>query len=115
MTGASVSIWPSVLIQRGETSACASLRAWTSRSGPLGSIRIRSQASRNPGTIRAARRASSIRVPSPGPTSTSLNRSGAPSLRQVSTAHRPISSPNIWLIKGAVMKSPPAPSAGRVA
>ena len=38
-----------------------------------------------------------------------------PSRSHSSTAHRPISSPNIWLIIGAVMKSPVAPMEGRVA
>lgn len=30
-------------------------------------------------------------------------------------AHRPMSSPNIWLISGAVMKSAPAPIGSLVA
>ena len=34
--------------------------------------------------------------------------------RQVGGAHSPISSPNIWLISGAVMKSPLAPNGSRV-
>ena len=36
--------------------------------------------------------------------------SGAPICRQTEAAHSPISSPNIWLTSGAVMKSPRAPS-----
>ena len=62
---------------------------------------------RNPG--RPARRAGGprISVPRPGPSSTSANGRGRPMSRQVSTAQRPMSSPNIWLISGAVTKSPP--------
>ena len=57
---------------------------------------------------RAGRRAATslISVPSPGPTSTSSTRAGAPMRRQVSTAQSPISSPNICETSGAVMKSP---------
>ena len=40
--------------------------------------------------------------------------SGAPICFQTAAIHRPISSPNIWLISGAVMKSPRAPSGSRV-
>ncbi len=35
--------------------------------------------------------------------------SGAPICCQTAAIHKPISSPNIWLISGAVMKSPAAP------
>jgi hypothetical protein len=33
---------------------------------------------------------------------------------QACASQRPISSPNIWLISGAVVKSPAAPSGSRV-
>jgi hypothetical protein len=67
------------------------------------------------GDSRAARSRSLIKVPSPGPISTRRNGAGLPMRVQVSTAHRPISSPNIWLTSGAVMKSPPGPRSGRMA
>ena len=38
-----------------------------------------------------------------------LDRFGAPIARHAVAAHSPISSPNIWLISGAVTKSPAAP------
>ncbi len=53
-------------------------------------------------------------VPRPGPSSISRTFSGAPICCQTAAAHSPISSPNIWLISGAVMKSPPRPSGSRV-
>ena len=65
------------------------------------------------GARRAGRRSSGSRRR--GPISTSRSRRGRPSRAQAAAAHRPISSPNIWRPWGAVMKSPSAPSAGRVA
>ena len=53
-------------------------------------------------------------VPRPGPSSTSRTFSGAPISSPDGGAHSPISSPNIWLISGAVMKSPVAPNGSRV-
>ena len=64
--------------------------------------------------MRATRSTSDISVPRPGPSSTSRAGAGAPAARQASLAQTPTSSPNIWLISGAVMKSPPAPKGSRV-
>ena len=62
------------------------------------------------GTTRAARSASRIIVPLPGPYSANVTAPGAPkTLRQTTPAQTPISSPKIWLISAAVMKSPVAP------
>jgi hypothetical protein len=66
------------------------------------------------GTTFAARSASDIMVPRPGPSSTRRMFSGAPICRHTAAAHSPISSPNIWLISGAVTKSPDAPKGSRV-
>ena len=71
-------------------------------------------AARNSGITLAARKASSIMVPRPGPSSTRRTLSGDPIARQAAAAHSPTSSPNIWLISGAVVKSPAAPSGSRV-
>src|ERR1035437_6601354 len=62
----------------------------------------------------AARRASFIMVPRPGPSSMMRRFSGEPICFQVAAIQRPIISPNIWLTSGAVMKSPRAPSGSRV-
>jgi hypothetical protein len=40
---------------------------------------------------------------------------GEPARRQTSASAAPISSPNIWLISGAVVKSPAEPRGSRVA
>jgi hypothetical protein len=40
--------------------------------------------------------------------------SGAPICRHTVAIQTPMSSPNIWLISGAVMKSPPLPSGSRL-
>ena len=40
--------------------------------------------------------------------------SGSPICRQTAAIHNPINSPNIWLISGEVMKSPPAPNGSRL-
>src|SRR6516165_4295078 len=61
-----------------------------------------------------ARSASAISVPRPGPSSTRSKREGAPMRAQQSAVHKPISSPNIWEISGAVTKSPAAPKGVRV-
>ena len=85
------------------------------RSAGLVSTRCSDSAARNSGSACAARSASAISVPRPGPSSTSRTRRGRAHLppdRRAPTA--PISSPNIWLISGAVMKSPAAPSGSRV-
>ncbi len=80
----------------------------------LVSTRRMSAASRKRGTTRAARKTSAISVPRPGPSSTRRTGSGAPMRRQISPAQSPISSPNIWLISGAVVKSPSVPNGSRV-
>ena len=54
---------------------------------------------------RAARRASWCR--GRGRARPAARCSGEPICCQTAAAHSPISSPNIWLISGAVMKSPP--------
>mmetsp|Transcript_59241 Transcript_59241/g.145437 ORF Transcript_59241/g.145437 Transcript_59241/m.145437 type:complete len:231 (-) Transcript_59241:470-1162(-) len=53
---------------------------------------------------------SSIIVPLPGPSSTSCTFSGCPSACHIHTTQMPTSSPNIWLISGAVTKSPFSPN-----
>ena len=70
-------------------------------------------AARKSGITLAARSTSTIMVPRPGPSSTRLTSPGEPIARQVAAAHRPISSPNIWLISGEVMKSPATPNGSR--
>jgi hypothetical protein len=64
-------------------------------------------------TLDIARKASAVSVPRPGPSSTQI-ASGDPARCHRSAAHNPISSPNIWLISGAVVKSPADPSGSRV-
>ena len=56
-----------------------------------------------------ARSRSLIKVPRPGPHSINTVLSGDPICCQVTADQRPISSPNTWLISGAVMKSPSMP------
>ena len=81
----------------------------------LVSTRWTRAAARKAGTTRAARSASAISVPRPGPSSTRREaRAASPCGCQASTHQRPISSPNIWLISGAVTKSPPRPKGSRV-
>ena len=63
---------------------------------------------------RVARRRSAISVPRPGPSSARVKGSGAPRSSQACARARPKSSPNIWLISGAVVKSPAAPKGSRV-
>ena len=63
--------------------------------------------------MRAARKASLISVPRPGPSSMSRTGSGLPIDAQTSAAQRPSSSPNICEISGAVVKSPAAPNGSR--
>jgi hypothetical protein len=53
---------------------------------------------------------SAISVPRPGPSSSKVKALGLPICCQRLTTKKPISSPNIWLISGAVTKSPLAPS-----
>ncbi|HET9935681.1 MAG TPA: hypothetical protein VFQ29_04390 [Methyloceanibacter sp.] len=55
-----------------------------------------------------------MRVPRPGPSSATITEEGAPIACQTATHHTPISSPKIWLISGAVMKSPASPIGSRV-
>jgi hypothetical protein len=43
-----------------------------------------------------------------------LTRSGAPIWRHTAAAQAPMSSPNIWLISGAVVKSPFTPKGSRL-
>ena len=78
-------------------------------SGALMSTRWRSSAAWKPGTPRVARSASAISVPRPGPSSTSRTGCGRPIASQRSASQAPRSSPNIWEISGAVVKSPAAP------
>jgi hypothetical protein len=88
--------------------------SWRRRSAGLISIRWTTSAARKAGTACAARIASCIMVPRPGPSSTSRTFSGAPINCHTDAAHRPISSPKIWLTSGAVTKSPARPSGSRV-
>lgn len=52
-------------------------------------------------------------VPRPGPSSARVNGAGRPRSIQACASHSPIISPNIWLISGAVMKSPAVPNGSR--
>ncbi len=79
-------------------------------SAGLVSTRCTAIARRKSGITLAARSMSSIMVPRPGPSSTRRTCGGAPIWCHTAAAHRPSSSPNIWLISGAVMKSPSLPS-----
>ena len=92
----------------------ASVVRCTACSAVFGSTSTTSIADLNAGTARAARSASRIRVPRPGPTSTSRTRDGLPICCQTTAAHSPISSPKTCEISGAVMKSSFAPMAVRV-
>ena len=96
------------------TSSASSRRCWTCCSAGLISTRCTTIAARKPCTTLAARSASSIKVPRPGPSSTTRTFSGAPICCQTAAIHSPINSPNIWLISGEVTKSPPAPSGSRL-
>ena len=87
---------------------------WSCSSAGLISTRWSAMAAWKSGITLAARNASSIMVPRPGPSSTRRILGGESIARQAAAAHRPISSPNIWLISGAVVKSPRAPSGSRV-
>src|SRR5215472_14353586 len=78
-------------------------------------IRWTWMAARKSGITLAVRSTSTIMVPRPGPSSTKLISPGDPIARQVAAAHNPINSPNIWLISGAVVKSPAAPNGSRLA
>ena len=53
-------------------------------------------------------------VPRPGPSSMTRTLPGSPMRFHTAAIHSPISSPNIWLISGEVMKSPRSPSGSRV-
>ena len=64
---------------------------------------------RKDGFTRPVRSMSAISVPRPGPSSARTKGSGEPSISHTPIVHRPISSPKIWLISGAVMKSPARP------
>ena len=57
----------------------------------------------------------SISTPRPGPSSATTTGSGRPIRFHISAHHKPISSPKIWLISGAVVKSPCLPIGARVA
>ena len=89
--------------------SCSDTR-WQAAKTSLVSTRLRSIAPRKSGAIRAARKASAIKLPRPGPNSASRRGLGSPTARQTATHQRPINSPNIWLISGAVMKSPLSPN-----
>ena len=71
-------------------------------------------ASTKPGTARPTRNTSAIKVPRPGPSSARMKRDGRPCSIQACAMDRPSISPNIWLISGAVVKSPAAPRGSRV-
>ena len=99
----------------GGSGACQAigdaLRRQASRAGlapasALLSTSVTVSAALNAGTSRAARSASRISVPRPGPSSMRCRRAGDPICCQTTAHHSPISSPNTWLISGAVMKSP---------
>ena len=62
---------------------------------------------------RAARRASACRAP--GRARPARRDRGGPGRPRPAPAQAPMSSPNIWLISGAVTKSPAAPRGSRVA
>ena len=94
---------------RQSRSACRSRRT-----GLVSTRWIDIAASRNAGTTCAARSASAISVPRPGPSSTSAHRgAGGRVSSQCCTSGSPSSSPNSWLISGAVTKSPAAPKGSR--
>ena len=103
--------------KRGATSGseAARRRCCSRRSTGLASTRNSRKARRNSGAARDARSRSAISVPRPGPSSARITGSGCPMRRQKSMRQAPISSPNIWLISGAVTKSPAAPSGSRLA
>ncbi len=88
-------------------------RACSARSGAEASTNHTSAASAAPAAP-STRSASAIIVPRPGPSST-RRKPGRPIACQTAATQAPIISPNIWLISGAVTKSPPAPSGSRVA
>ncbi len=89
----------------------SSVARWIGTSAALLSISSTRSAARNAGTRRTARNASRISVPRPGPSSMSRTGSGLPICCQTTAHHSPTSSPNTWLISGAVTKSPPLPMA----
>ena len=102
----------SSLCQLGRNAARRS--AWRFLKAGLTSTRWISALSTKPGAIWAARSMSAIMVPRPGPSSTKRKGAGAPIRRQISVHQRPNSSPNIWLISGAVVKSPDRPNGSPV-
>ena len=65
-------------------------------------------------SLSRVRSMSFISVPRPGPISASVTGSGQANACQALSTHTPINSPNIWLISGAVVKSPAAPNGSRV-
>ncbi len=85
-----------------------------SRSTGLVSTRATDNPSIIPGTALNTRSASASKVPRPGPSSATTTPAGSPIACHIEAAQMPISSPNIWLISGAVTKSPSAPSGWRV-
>ena len=89
--------------------------AWRARRGRAGLDQMQLGGVEERRRTRArARSTSAISVPSPGPELDQARRAaGGPASSQAAAAQRPISSPNIWLITGAVMKSPAAPSGSR--
>ena len=92
----------------------ASVCSCTRRRTGLVSTRCTEIASKKPGEMRATRNTSDMSVPRPGPSSISRAGAGEPAMRQASLTQTPRSSPNIWLISGAVVKSPSAPNGSRV-
>ena len=96
------------------TGNCARVFSCCACSTGLISTRCSTAASRNAGITLAARSASFIMVPRPGPSSMTRTLPGSPMRFHTAAIHSPISSPNIWLISGEVMKSPRSPSGSRV-
>ena len=88
----------------------SSVRCCCASSAGLISTRWIATASRKPGITLAARSASFIMVPRPGPSSMTRRFSGEPIRFQIAAIQSPSISPNIWLTSGAVMKSPRAPN-----
>ena len=113
ITGASRGTWSRLSAK--DTGTPANRAAWALRRGALSSTSHRSMAARKAGSAFAARRRSPISAPEPGPSSTSRTGAGRPMAAHTDTAQTPIISPNICETSGAVMKSPAAPSPGRVA
>ena len=91
-------------LQRGRGGRATSF-ACVSRSTGLVSTSAMVMLSSSPGTRTNTRSASAISVPRPGPSSAKTT-AGSPMACHTAAAQTPSSSPNTWLISGAVTKSP---------